>query len=104
MKAIFSSRQDIVKTTTIGGRTTVQICLNEERKDIENQETGEVETGYSYDYNEWSAENVDIDAVKANPSKYIDYAPSPEPTKEDKIEQRISDLEDMLADAVGGAQ
>ena len=104
MKAIFSSRQNTVKATTIGERTTVQICLNEEQKDIENPETGEVETGYSYDYNEWSAENVDIDAVKKNPSKYIDYIPGPEPTEEDKLKQRISDLEEMVADAIGGAQ
>ena len=104
MKAIFSSRQNAVKATTIGGRTTVQICLNEEKKNIENPETGTVEVGYVYDFNEWTAENVNVNAVKKDPESYINYIPGPEPSEEDRLDQRISDLEEMVADAIGGAQ
>ena len=77
----------------------VYICLNgtEVTEDHTNgEESAEPVTMYEYDYNE-IIEDVgvlDIDDVKANPEKYIDYKKATEKT--DK--ERIAELEAMNAE------
>lgn len=78
------------------GKTTVRICQNEKTVDIEDQETGKI-TGqeYSYDFNEWTdlEENIDEDTITKNPEKYLDYAPAPELTNEEKVEKALANSE-----------
>lgn len=99
-KAIFSEKQDPVRFTEIDGKTTVQICINEDIEEA-TEEEGDTAAQYAYDFNEWTekSENVDKDAITANPENYIDYVPGPEPTA---TEQRITDIEDTIADVLGG--
>ena len=100
-KALFAEKQDAVRITTIDGKSTVQICQNEQESRIESQETGEVEAGYMYDYNEWVApeEDVDADAIKKDPAAYLDYTPTPELTDAEKADKAlaISELAVILA-------
>lgn len=83
-KAIFAEKQPSVKTAEIDGKTTVFICLNEMEKTVEDM-GGNSHVEYEYDFNEWSEESPDIDAIKANPEKYLDYRPPKEKTDKEKI-------------------
>lgn len=83
-KAIFGEKQPSVRTTTMDGKTFVQICVNEAGKTVDNM-GGESHTEYEYDFNEWSEESPDVDAIKANPEKYLDYRPPKEITDKEKI-------------------
>lgn len=75
MKARFSEKQDQVKFTTIGTKTTVQICLNEETETV-TPVTGDPYKDYVYDFHEFTEENPDTDAIKKNPENYLDYEPT----------------------------
>ena len=83
-KANFDAKQPSVNIATIDGKTTVQICLNETEKAVENMD-GETHTEYEYDFNEWVEESPDVDAIKTNPEKYLDYRPPKEQTDKEKI-------------------
>lgn len=79
-KARFSERQPGVKFT---GEypTWVQICCHEQVEETTDPETGEVTgTEYVYDFNEWSENDPDREAIEADPESYLDYAPTPAPT------------------------
>lgn len=58
-------------------------------------EEGEPYTAYLYDFNEWTAaeEDVDEDAIKANPEEYAGYTPAPELTDREKIEKALANSE-----------
>lgn len=77
----------------------VYICLNETEvtEDHTNvEESAEPVTMYEYDYNEIIEDIgvLDVDDVKANPEKYLDYKKATEKT--DK--ERIAELEAMNAE------
>ena len=102
-KARSDSKQLTVQTHVVDGKTTVQIFINEETEKVNPIDGGDSYTQYVYDFNEWTddSENVDVDAIKANPASYIDYQPAPKMTAE---QQRIADLEDMITSIIGGEQ
>lgn len=66
------------------GETFVYICLNETEITVDNMD-GESHIEYEYDFNEWSEESPDIDAIKAKPEKYLNYRPPREKTDKEKI-------------------
>ena len=94
MKREFSSKQDAVKITTLDGRSTVQICTGEEVAERRPEEGGPY-TAYLYDFNEWTAaeEDVDEDAIRANPEEYVGYTPAPELTTDEKVEKALANAE-----------
>ena len=75
----------------------VYICLNEtEVTEDHGEESSESITMYEYDYKEIieDAGVLDIDDIKANPEKYLDY----EKEKEKTDKERIAELEAMNAE------
>ena len=94
-KARFAEKQNTVTSFTCDGKTTVQICLNETEEQVQLKE-GDAYTEYVYDFNEFTdvSENVDVDAIKADPSAYLDYQPAAELT----AEERLSELEQAVQD------
>ena len=77
----------------------VYICLNEKEVTedyINSEESAEPVTMYEYDYNEIIEDIgvLDIDDVKTNPEKYLNYKKAVEKT--DK--ERIAELEAMNAE------
>lgn len=95
-KSHFMEKQPSTKVVE-KDKVYVYICLNEtEVTEDRREESAEPVTMYEYDYNE-IIEDVgvlDIDDVKANPEKYIDYKKATEKT--DK--ERIAELEAMNAE------
>lgn len=97
-KSHFMEKQPSVKVVE-KDKVYVYICLNETEvtEDHTNEEEStEPVTMYEYDYNE-IIEDVgvlDIDDVKANPEKYLNYEKATEKT--DK--ERIAELEAMNAE------
>nr|DAG28160.1 MAG TPA: hypothetical protein [Bacteriophage sp.] len=76
IKARFSEQQQSVKFSKIADKYYIFICLNEEKKtDQSHEEQGEPEEYFEYDYAEIveSATDIDIEDVKSNPSKYLNY-------------------------------
>lgn len=94
MKKEFDSKQEAVTITTMDGVSTVQICTGEEVAQRQPEE-GEPYTAYLYDFNEWTAaeEDVDEDAIKANPEEYVGYTPAPELTTDEKAEKALANAE-----------
>lgn len=94
MKREFDSKQETVTITTLDGVSTVQICIGEEVAQRQPEE-GEPYTAYLYDFNEWTAaeEDVDKDAIKANPEEYVGYTPAPELTTDEKAEKALANAE-----------
>lgn len=95
-KAQFAEKQEKAAFQTTDGKTTVRICMNEQTVDITDQETGEITaTEYVYDFNEWTdaEENIDQDAIKADPESYLNYTPAPELTDKEKIEKALANSE-----------
>lgn len=84
-----------MRITIIEGMTTVQICQNEQAATMEGQEPEEVEHGYQYDYNEWTAPTAEVDTemIKKNPVKYLDYTPEPELSDREKVEKALANSE-----------
>lgn len=75
IKARFSEQQPSVKFSKIADKYYIFICLNEEKKTDQNYEQGEPEEYFEYDYTEIveSATDINIEDVKSNPSKYLNY-------------------------------
>lgn len=94
MKREFDSKQEAVTITTLDGVSTVQICTGEEVAQRQPEE-GEPYTAYLYDFNEWTAaeEDVDEDAIRANPEEYVGYTPAPELTTDEKAEKALANAE-----------
>lgn len=78
----------------------VFINLNEE-KCTETDEEGNIHEYYLYDYNEFHvSDTFDLESVKNDPEKYIDYQPDNRTIvqKVDDCELSISDLEQCIMD------
>jgi hypothetical protein len=100
MTAKFTKQQQEVKVVDLhNDYLNVFICVNprEVTEKYEIDEDGKVtekeETYIEYDYNEFSdkAENLDVDDIKANPEKYLDY-PFPVYTELDKLRADVDYL------------
>lgn len=97
-KSRFMERQPSVKVVE-KDKVYVYICLNETEVTEENMNSEKSSTPvtmYEYDYNEIIEDIgvLDIDDVKANPEKYLNYEKAAEKT--DK--ERIAELEAMNAE------
>ena len=73
MKARFDEQQPSVTTKKIDGYIFIYICLNETR--VEEEFEGVKQTYYEYDYHEIKEDEgvLDVDAINANPSLYMNY-------------------------------
>lgn len=110
MKARFDAKQPPVKIIENNNVVYVFICLNEEEKEeivnynenLENTEDSEQSNitikYYEYDYNEFNdkKENVDTDDINTYPEKYLNYSPSKNENKEDKLQNEIDSLKTQL--------
>lgn len=106
MKARFDTTQESVTVRQIDGIDYIYICLNENIvKEIpEGQE--EWQTYHEYDYREISEPTgiLDLDDVKANPGKYLNYENEVRTDTEriDTLEATTDDIILMMADLIGG--
>lgn len=93
-KSRFMGKQPFVKVVE-KDKVYVYICLNEKEvtEDLNSEESAEPVTMYEYDYNEIIEDIgiLDIDDIKTNPEKYLNYEKAVEKT--DK--ERIAELEAM---------
>lgn len=110
MKARFDAKQPPVKIIENNNVVYVFICLNEEEKEeivnynenLENTEDSEQSNitikYYEYDYNEFNdkKENIDTDDINTYPEKYLNYSPSKNENKEDKLQNEIDSLKTQL--------
>lgn len=96
-KSRFMEKQPSAKVVE-KDKVYVYICLNEKEvtEDHISEESAEPVTMYEYDYKEIIEDIgvLDIDDVKANPEKYLNYEKAVEKT--DK--ERIAELEAMNAE------
>lgn len=106
MKARFDTAQESVTVRQIDGIDYIYICLNENivTEIPEGQE--EKQTYHEYDYKEISEPTgtLDLDDVKANPGKYLDYENEVGTDTEriDTLEATTDDIILMMADLIGG--
>lgn len=102
-KAIFDSKQPSVQIFTVDGKTTVQICLNEVEETVTSAEDGNQTVQYSYDFNEFTdkTDSIDIDAIKADPSAYLEYQPAADPTAEERLSELEQAVQDLAMVTVG---
>lgn len=106
MKARFDTAQESVTVRQINGTDYVYICLNENivTEIPEGQE--EEQTYHEYDYREISEPTgtLDLDDVKANPGKYLNYENEVMTDTEriDTLEATTDDIILMMADLIGG--
>ena len=106
MKARFDTAQESVTVRQINGTDYVYICLNENivTEIPEGQE--EEQTYHEYDYREISEPTgtLDLDDVKANPGKYLNYENEVRTDTEriDTLEATTDDIILMMADLIGG--
>ena len=106
MKARFDTTQEPVSIRQLDGMDYICICLNENIvKEIpEGQE--EEQIYYEYDYREISepAGILNLEDVKANPEKYLDYENNVKTDTEriDTLEATTDDIILMMADLIGG--
>lgn len=106
MKARFDATQDAVSIRQIDGIDYVYICLNENivTEIPEGQE--EERTYYEYSYREISEPTgtLDLDDVKTNPVKYLNYENEVQTDIEriDTLEATTDDIILMIADLIGG--
>lgn len=82
-KALFDSKQEQITVTVTDGRTYVQIVDPDTMQKVKrvDPETGKSDGyDYQYDWNEFSGfdgTDFDLEDVKANPSKYMDFEVDP---------------------------
>lgn len=106
MKARFDTTQESVTVRQIDGIDYIYICLNENivTEIPEGQE--EEQTYHEYDYREISEPTgiLDLDDVKANPGKYLNYENDVRTNTEriDTLEATTDDIILMMADLIGG--
>ena len=96
MKARFDTTQESVTVRQIDGIDYIYICLNENIVTEIPEGREEEQTYHEYDYKEIIEDIgvLDIDDVKTNPEKYLNYKKAVEKT--DK--ERIAELEAMNAE------
>lgn len=106
MKARFDAAQDAVSIRRLDGIDYVYICLNENivTEIPEGQE--EEQTYYEYSYREISEPTgtLDLDDVKTNSVKYLNYENEVKTDTEriDTLEATTDDIILMMADLIGG--
>lgn len=106
MKARFDTTQESVTVRQIDGIDYIYICLNENivTEIPEGQEEGQ--TYHEYNYREISEPTgiLDLDDVKANPGKYLNYENEVRTDTEriDTLEATTDDIILMMADLIGG--
>jgi len=108
IKARFDGKQPELTAYTEGDSVRYMICEN--GKEYSETDTGGNESGgFEYDFAEFveATSVLSPDTVKKNPGEYLNYVPVGETKKASTekpatLEQRISDLEETVADALGG--
>lgn len=106
MKARFDTAQDAVSIRQLNGIDYVYICLDENivTEIPEGQE--EKQNYYEYSYREIteSTGTLDLDDVKTNPGKYLNYKNEVKTNTEriDTLEATTDDIILMIADLIGG--
>lgn len=106
MKARFDTAQESVTVRQLDGMDYVYICLNEnivtEIPDWQEEE----QVYHEYDYREISEPTgtLDLNDVKTNPEKYLNYKNEVKTDKEriDTLEATTDDIILMMADLIGG--
>lgn len=92
--------------------TAVRYMIAENgREYTEEGQDGNTVSGMEYDFHEFVEDTsvLDPEKVKASPADYLQYVPTGVKTEEkaakpSTLEQRITDLEDMVADVYGGGE
>lgn len=101
-KIVADVKKEKVDIRAFGKANFVYIYLNEKPIKIESYDGAEPYDAFEYDYNEFVVDEADIDIndVKTNPEKYLDFVPltsvSFEETQTDfniDIDYRVSMLE-----------
>lgn len=102
MTARFLEEQPTVKIVKIGDKAYIYICLNGVQKNEMYDQDGERQLTeyYEYDYNEFTLPvTADLENVRENPEKYLNYSEEEEETDAQKIERqsrRIDELTEYL--------
>lgn len=75
IKARFLEQQPSVKVSEVKDKYYIFICLNEEKEKQDGQNMDSIVYNYVYDYTEIviNKDEIDIDDLKINPDKYINY-------------------------------
>lgn len=106
MKARFDTTQEPVSIRQLDGMDYIYICLNENIVKEIPEEQEEEQMYYEYDYREISepAGILNLEDVKANPEKYLDYDNNAKTDTEriDTLEATTDDIILMMADLIGG--
>ena len=106
MKARFDTTQESVTVRQIDGIDYIYICLNENIVTEIPEGREEEQTYHEYDYKEISEPTgtLDLDDVKANPGKYLNYENEVRTDTEriDTLEATTDDIILMMADLIGG--
>lgn len=106
MKARFDTTQESVTVRQIDGIDYIYICLNENIVTEIPEGREEEQTYHEYDYKEISEPTgtLDLDDVKANPGKYLNYENEVGTDTEriDALEATTDDIILMMADLIGG--
>lgn len=97
MKSYFMEKQPSVKVIEQNDEYFIFMCLNEAERhgNDDYSSTDEKRICWEYDYNEFhdKKENLDLNDIKANPEKYLEY-----PTKEKSDKEKIAELEELNAE------
>ena len=108
MKARFDKRQNRVTVKQLDGKDFVYICLNENIVTEYSEGQEEEQTYYEYDYREISEPTgtIDLDDVKTNPEKYLNYENEVKTDTEriETLEATTDDIILMMADLIGGEE
>lgn len=110
MTAKFDAKQPELTTYQEGTAVRYMIAENG-REYTEEGQDGNTVSGMEYDFHEFVEDTsvLDPEKVKASPADYLQYVPTgvkteEKATKPSTLEQRITDLEDMVADVYGGGE
>lgn len=108
MKARFDKKQNKVTVKQLDGMDFIYICLNENIATEFSEEQEEEQTYYEYDYREISESTgtLNLDDVKTNPEKYLDYENEVKTDTEriETLEATTDDIILMMADLIGGEE
>lgn len=106
MKARFDTTQESVTVRQIDGIDYIYICLNENIVTEIPEGREEEQTYHEYDYKEISEPTgtLDLDDVKANPGKCLNYENEVGTDTEriDTLEATTDDIILMMDDLIGG--
>lgn len=106
MKARFDTAQESVTVRQLDGMDYVYICLNENIVTEIPDGQEEEQVYHEYDYREISEPTgaLDLNDVKTNPEKYLNYKNEVKTDKEriDTLEATTDDIILMMADLIGG--